>query len=336
MRMLLAGTERLNLPRYTGRRCLHEVYYLRFADVGQKVGVWYRQTLLHQKQHPPEAALWMMLFDLADPNKNVAWQIGEPIGKARLERDIFYFEVAGGKLYHKGSHGEFQQGGSSVKWEFHWKPNAKTFFHLPSRLFYHIPFPKMKLLSPNADIRLSGHLQWGERRFEFNDVPAQQSHLWGKTHPTEWVWGHTNSFIGEEAFFEGLSARVRLGDRLLPPLTILRAVIAGREYRLNHMWQWRKNTSNAHVDRWHFEGEGRGARIVGDVFVDREHIVGVTYNDPDGSKRYCYHTESARLELFLYRRVRQDWVQKKRLQSQPAMAFEFATSKPLPDIPLKL
>ncbi len=334
--MFLAGTERHNFPRFKGRPPFYEVYYLRFTDVAQQVGVWYRQTLLATTKGKPVAGLWWILFDLADPSKSFAAHQQVPINQVRLEEDIFYFEVEGGKLYQKGTDGNCTLQGETIEWKFHWEPNHKAFCHFPSRLFYRLPFPKTKVLSPNPDLKINGHLNWGSRRFTFDQVPGQQSHLWGKTHAASWVWGHCNAFPNEAASFEGLSARVRVGNRLLPPLTLLRAVVGGEEYLLNRPWQWRRHRSVAQVDRWHFEGENRRSRLVGDVFVEPSQLIGVTYTDPDGSKRYCYHTESARLELTCYRRAKKEWLPERTLRSDPAMAYEFATSEPLADIPLKI
>lgn len=332
---LLAGTERLNLPRFFGKRRFFEVYSLRFNDPAQQVALWYRQFLLLRSTDVAEAGLTLVLYDLADPRQNKIYHKTTPLDEARIEDDIFYFSVAGGEFYQKGCHGELQQDGVRLNWELEWSPAERAFRHYPLRIFYKPVWPFAKIVSPNPDIRVSGDLNWGERHWHFDRIPACQTHVWGTHSAESWTWAQVNQFENDEAIsFEAVSGRVYLRDRLLPPITLLRIILHGKEYRLNRPWHWRSNISFPHVDRWHFEATSGGMRFVGEVFVDPKAVTGITYADPDGSARYVYRTESATLRLQIFRRDKNQWILERTYQSLPAMAYEFAQKEPVADVAL--
>lgn len=332
---LLAGTERLNLPRFFGKESFFEVYSLRFNDPKQKVAVWYRQSILLRRKKPAEAGLSIVLYDLEDPERNRICHQTRPLQEARIEDDIFYFSVAGGEFYQKGCHGQLTYEDEPIRWQFEWLPAERSFRHYPLRIFYRPLWPFAKIASPNPDVRLTGDLEWGARRLHFEKVPACQTHIWGRHSAESWTWAQVNQFEdNEDIVFEAVSGRVYLQGRLLPPITMLRIVLHGREYKLNRPWHWQGNISLPHVDRWHFEATSRGMRFIGDVFVDRKELTGFVYEDPDGSQRYIYRTESATLRLQIFRRDKKEWILERTYQSLPAMAYEFAQKEPVADVPL--
>lgn len=334
--LLLAGTEKFNLTRYTGQQRFYENYSLRFADPRQQVALWYRQSVRIAAGEDPEAILWFSLFDLASPDKSRHWKKTSPLEAARIEKDIHYFAVGGGELYHKGTHGETIFDDVPVKWQLTWTPAERAYRHLPRMITHRLPFPPVKIIAPNPDIQVTGELQVGEKSYHFDAVPGHQGHSWGPHLAEGWVWGQVNLFDGERrAYFEGLSGSLRWQGRTFPPLTVLRLHVDDKEYLFNQPWQWRNNTSNPHLDRWHFEGGGRRHRIVGDVFVHAAHLMGVTLTDTDGSKVYVYHTENAQLKVQLHTRRKGRWMLEHELLSQPAMAYEYATREPVSGVPLK-
>lgn len=335
--VLLKETERYNLPRFRGHAPFYEVYYLRFTDLKQKIAVWYRQTILAQAGKPAEAALWLMLYDLIDPTRSLAFRKATRFKEARLEKDIFYFEVLGGKLYHNGSDGAIETPTGPIRWQLSWQPNQEPFFYVPWRGIYWLPLAKTQVICPNPDLRIDGELSWGERHFHFKAVPGQQSHLWGSSHAPTWVWGHVNAFAAPEdkSYFEALAVTLKKFGRDIP-LTLFRFKHQGADYRFNSLTGLYQNRSHAGPTRWHLEGQSGTHRLIGDVFAEPEQSMGVTYTDPNGSKRYCYHTESARLELKLFKKGQSDWVPDLTLNSLPAMAYEWVTSEALAGASLKL
>lgn len=106
-------------------------------------------------------------------------------------------------------------------------------------------------------VAVSGHI--GDRELE--RAPGHVGHVWGRRHADRWRWAHASSVDG--SWVDILTAKVPC----LPELSF---------------WA---------TDR----GRGLGS---GDFVVeegDPGGFVGVTYTDPDGSTRICYHTETARL-----------------------------------------
>lgn len=42
----------------------------------------------------------------------------------------------------------------------------------------------------------SGHLQWGDKRYEFKDAPSYGEKNWGGGFPSKWHWVQCNTFDG--------------------------------------------------------------------------------------------------------------------------------------------
>lgn len=59
----------------------------------------------------------------------------------------------------------------------------------------------------------TGWIEWGDRKFEFHDVPSYVEKNWGGTFPKKWFWGQCNAFIDAG---DDLSLTVGGGRRYLP------------------------------------------------------------------------------------------------------------------------
>ena len=70
--------------------------------------------------------------------------------------------------------------------------------------------------------------------------------------------------------------------------------------------------------------------------TEPEQIVGTALINSDGTPRYRYRTETARLRLQVYEYKKREWKMTREYHSLPAMAYEFGTSKPLAEIPLRV
>lgn len=317
----------------------YEVYYLKFNFDDFRKAAWLRYTLLAPKKGlgEPSVSVWAMYFDREDPARNAAVKETYSTDQAVIDRDIFYFQILEeGAIYNNGARGRAGSGGHELSWDLQYQPNEATFRLFP-RIFYGLPFPKSKLLSPNWSIRPSGWIQTDAARHPVAGAFGCQAHIWGSQHAERWAWAHCNTFRGDAAVvFEALTAQIRVGKKLSPPMTLMALSLpGGRILRFTSMAHWFLNKSRYDSSSWELKGAGGHWRLIASVKNRPEQMVGVTYTDTDLSKLYCYHSETAafHLELYEYRggkfTLHQSW-------DSPVGAFEVVERAPLPEMKLFL
>ncbi len=325
--------ERANITRWGGGPGHYEVYYVKFNHRDSGTAFWIRYTLLAPLHGPAETAVWGIFFDAHAPSRNVAIKNSFPMSASEIKQDRFFFRVGEASIDHAGARGRVRDTRHVMEWDLGFGPVAAPFFHFPLGLMYRTPVPKTKVVSPNLSVRVRGRVAVDGRVYTCEGEPGQQTHLWGTKHAEQWTWASCNSFKEDDtAIFEGLSARIRLGTRPVPALTILLVRCAGREYRLNGLAGLFRNKSNSAFPVWRFAARQGSTRIEGRVGADTASFVGVEYTDPDGERLWCYNTEVADMELSLYDKDNAITT----LTSSHACAIEFADRVRLPDIPIRI
>lgn len=320
---MLSAREKSNITRWNGRQSpFYEVYYLKWSDPAQSVGGWMRYTILSSIKKPPEAAVWAMFFDAKDPSRNAAIKKTFPIKEARIERDFFYVGAGHSAVFDDGCRGDLSDDETQASWELKFTEKGEPLWYFP-RLLYKTAFPKTKFVVPYLSTKLSGEFTWNGRKIVLNDAPAHQGHLWGIEHGESWVWANANTFVEDPSFvFEGLSARIKLGDKPSPPLTLLFFQWEGELYACNSPKQWFTNKSAMDLDRWHFEATAGDLLFVGDYETSPERMVAVRYEDPNGSERFSHHTETANVRVQILRKSKAGWETVKVLTARNSAAFE--------------
>ena len=321
--MPLTPREQDNLTRWDeSKKGFYEVWYLKWNDPAQGIAAWLRYTLLAPLSRDPEVSVWGIFFDSKDPKKNVAIKKTYPLGDARIEREIFYFAAGPSAIFDSGARGELAEGQDKISWELKFENNALSLRPFPS-LLYLGNLPKTKLVAPYLSTKISGEFVVNDRSFSLQAVPAHQAHLWGTEMADSWVWGNCNAFEEDPDFcFEGLSANIKVGNRLSPPMTLLFFYWEAKLHRFNSPLNWVTNRSRHELDRWHFEAGMRGFRFVGDLFSRSEEMVGLRYEDPSGSSRFCHNTKVADLKIEVLREKKSGWECVKTFNASKTAAFE--------------
>ena len=144
------------------------------------------------------------------------------------------------------------------------------------------------------DLRVSGEVCIGGRRFELDGASAVLGHIWGATNrTTEWAWCHGHD-PEHGLLFEGLC--VRLGT--LPLLTTLGLWIGDEHVDLSHTRHLVRTRSRIDADRWSFTARRRGLRVEGEARLPTEGVASVRYLDPaDGQVRACRNSGHSRVSL---------------------------------------
>ena len=338
--------EEANITRFDGRKeGFYEVYFIEVQDADCASGLWVRYTLHSPKRGdgPPVAELWAMYFDREDPTKRRALKKTVPFKEARVGTDRFSLCFADAELTQTGCRGAIGEGDDRIEWDLTWGQD-KLLIHYPFDAMYSGPFPKAKVTSPHYDMRASGFYTAGDKRWDLDAVPGQQSHIWGTQHALRWIWCHCNTFAEDEtAVFEGLSAQVKVGPITAPPLTFYSLHYKGRDYIFNAPKQMaRTNESRTdatehpkasyRVCKWIVGGGDEELRFRGEVWGDIEAYVGVRYTDPSGRKLVCSHNKVAFAKIEIMRRDEGDaWRVVDTLTSK-GVALEFVGSDPDPRV----
>ncbi len=336
---MISQAEKDNIMRWEGRRGHYEVYYIKFNHRSSQTGYWLRYSLLSPLQGEVLAEVWGIFFDPQNPNRNLALKETFPISEVQFSRERFYFRIGASSLFHTGAKGELKKYGDSLRWDLKFdslhppRMGQETFHHFPHNIMYQASLPKTKVLSPNFDIRVSGRIEVNGQAYECQGEPGQQTHIWGTKHAERWTWGHCNVFIEDPSgIFEGLSAQIKIGGWITPPLSPIYIRWNGQEYFMNGLIRCLRNASNTELPMWKFETKTGSLTFSGEMKARVEDFVGVEYTDPDGEKLWCNNTKVADLAITILNKGEKIGT----LTSNKAAAFEVVTRAKDPRIPIRI
>src|SRR3954447_13194891 len=321
-----------NAPRWDGGPGFYEVWYLTLTDRGSGVGAWIRLTLLSpvEGRGAPTASLWFLVMDPA--GTPFARKATFPASELDLSASPFRVAVGGARLDGRGMRGGFED----VAWDLRWDEPGGAHAHVHPAL-ERLGIAKTVLTLPHADFAVHGTLRWGDRELELDGARGGQAHLFGTKHAQRWAWVHANDLETREGeprpgdFVDGVSVYVPRFGGQRGPFTPFVGRVAGHELTARSPARVVTNGSRFTLTGWEFElAAGRGRRVLGEVDAPREHLAGVTYEDPDGDHAYCYNTEIATLRLHVFERGEHV----ETLVAPGRAHFEYAQREPLPDVPL--
>ena len=332
-------TEQDNIAVWDGRsRGWYEVWYYKLNDPAAGTAVWLRSTILVPLlgHGEPVAELWAIAFDKNDPAWNCAFKRRTPLAGATLGRDAFSVAIAGATLTQTASRGAIGDGAADgIAWDLSVTPAAATFRHFPSALMYRLPFPRTKVLAPNLSCTYTGTVTVKGRTLAFDRAIGHQAHIWGTKHAARWAWANCAAFDDAPeggAVLEALTAQIKVGGRLAPPLTVLCLRCGGEELLFNALRNLATNRSAYDLTRWDLEGENAAHAVRASITNDPRDMVGVGYRDPDGETRVCHNTKVAGVTVSLYEKARGGRRLLRTLASKAACAYEVVEPSAAPGV----
>lgn len=282
----------------------YEAFYIQCNDPVSGMAWWFRYsiTIPQKGRGHPYAALWAVQFDQSGTLGPIAMKHICPITHYRFEKDRFILYIEDGFLTNSHATGRIKHGDRSLAWDIQWTPVDSVFVHYPD-LLYKTPFPKSKVVSPHWATTGGGFIRWNQGEFFLSDALIHVGHVWGTSHSDKWCWIHTHGFEEDPtAVFEGLFVPIA-GAFGMSMCWFQQGGSFSRFTNFGFNWQL-KRFLNDH--RWDIKLSDSKFNLAGSVDVDPTHVAGLTYHDPDGSRRFCYNSKIADLRLQVKDKVNND------------------------------
>lgn len=286
---------RMNLayPQWDGRRGWYEVYFVIVTDPVQRVALWLRWLLMapHARDVVPTVSLWAMGNVRAAERfayKDMHWS-GAQVSAAVWQSLVL--PITAQTAYAR-------IGGGALIADLRWEPTAAPMALYPHPWMYTGGFPKSKSTSPVTRATATGTVQWQGHTVALTDATVSVGHFWGAQMAECWVWAQAPSVTWADADsvgdpFEAFTARIALGPGRSPLLTL--AALGGAGPRWTQPIGWVRQQSCWTGTCWQVTAR-RGAAVLDyTCTADPATIIGVTYVAPDGSRRYCYHSDAAQI-----------------------------------------
>lgn len=277
------------------RQGFYEAYYVQVNDPVSGMAWWFRYSILVPKKGKgtPYAALWAVQYDQSGARGPIAMKHIYPISHFRCEKDRFILYIEDGFLTGSHATGKIKHGDRSLSWDIQWVPIDNNFIHYPE-FWYKMPIPRTKLVSPNRATTGGGFIRWNEGEFYLKDALIHVGHVWGASHSKRWVWVRSHGFEeNPTVVFEGLWIPI-VGSFGVSMCWLNLDGELTRMTNFGNSWQLKNmQSSNA----WGLNASNPKFGIDGEVVIDPSRIAGITYHDPDGSRRFCYNSKVATIRM---------------------------------------
>ena len=317
-----------NATRTRARSGTYEVWYLTVSDPDKRQGYWIRYTSFNparrEARDEAHCALWAFRFDHDDPSANWGAKQSFPLEEMQVQSRPFVLRLGGGLLAHDGCSGEVRSERGTMSWDLRWDSRERPF-----------PFirPPWDAVSSFANvgsqpaIKVFGTIDVNGKRAHLEHLPGGQQHTWGSSHALEWNWGYAS---GHDFWLDGGTSRVRsrLGGELTG--TAVGAHVREQRFLMNGLGRVLRTRGPIAPDSWAAEAKLGPRRLHVQITPRRSDLIGVTYADPRGGSRVCYHTEVADLEL----RLTQGEEVLARIRRPASAAFEYGAESPVPGLPV--
>ncbi len=318
-----------NAPRCQDRKGTYEAWYVTVSDPGARKGFWLRYTTFNPALEAgieAHSALWAFAFDRDHPEGNWGGKVTYPLHALRTSSRPFGLRLAGAALDRDGCAGQIHTERGSATWDLRWESREPPFPYLR---------PRWQALSSVANIgahpalNVSGTVEVNDRVHRLAAANGGQQHTWGSSHALAWNWGFAS---GAGFWVTGSTLRVRSRVGRVLTGTAVGAYASEHRFLFNGPVQVLRTRGPISPDGWKATARLGARSLHVTVTPRREDLIGVTYDDPRGGSRYCYHTEVADLELRLARGS-----ETLASVNRPASAaFEYASETPLAGVPLTI
>jgi hypothetical protein len=275
-----------------------ESYFIKLNDDSGQKALWLKATILAGPDRAPLAEAWAIAFDRQVGHAAVKQVV--PHSEARFGAHDLDLSVAGIEMSEGKTRGAIASGEHRIEWDLVFDTGGPPLVPYPHPKMYEGPLPSQKLVSPHPDSKFSGSYRVDGREVKVEAWRGMQGHNWGKRHTELYAWGHVNQWDdAEDLLLEGVTARVKMGPILVPPLTLVCVWHKGRRYELNDTKTLLKAKGSISPGVWRFHSRSKEAEIEGELRAENSETAGLYYENPNGEMTYCLNSKIAHAELTL-------------------------------------
>ncbi|MBS2011394.1 MAG: hypothetical protein JST00_00670 [Deltaproteobacteria bacterium] len=308
-----------------------ESYFLKLVDPEGRRALWLKATILvHEGGAPRVAEAWAVTFDR--DGRPFAVKHTSPLDQASFSRDGLDVRVGDLRITPGHVWGRVESAGRMVACDLRFTMGTAPLVPFPSERMYETKLPSSKLVSPHPDSTFTGSYTTSSGdEVLVRGWRGMQGHNWGARHAELYAWGHCNQWDGgeDDLVLEAVTARVRVGPVLAPPLTVVCVRHRGVRYDFNAPLELIRargtlvcpsERAPSESARWSFSAKSSIATVTGEMWAEPRDFAGLGYENPDGAMTHCLNSKLARARLRLSVKGRSDVETMTR-----AAAFEIGT-----------
>lgn len=290
----------------------YEVWYWKLNPIDVDWSFWFRFTIL--KNNTKNVAEVWGIFSKKDyingHNKllNIAVKETFPIEKCHYHSLDNSITLHNNFVDFTSSRGHIKGEEKQLKWDLNLIPTApQASYNFVPYLLWKTGIVKNYAVTIHEKILCNGTIEVNQESVQVNNALGMQGHLAGLKQGHSWAWAHSCIFNDEETgeavpiIIDVLTARARLGNKMAsPPLTTLFLYYEGKIYSLNSIRSILNIQSKYIPLFWEFRTNTDDIQLSTTIEADPSLVVGVLYEDTDGSPLYCYNTKMATMKLVIY------------------------------------
>jgi hypothetical protein len=271
----------------------YESRFIRANHPERPQALWLRETLLLPTAGEPVADVWVMVFD-PEGAGNRALKQPYPIDAAVYDYDDWTARIGATSIDDHSAEGVVTDGNRSARWNLRITPGSEDAVKLLTDRGYKARFPTAKTMVRHPLAQFDGQLELDDVRVVVGGWTGSVNHNYGQRHTPAYAFGQVCGFDdAPDSSLEIVTARAAIGPVLTPAATLFVFRHAGQEFAVRSMAGSLHTHGRYRPFSWSF-GAGVGERMIeGEITVDPEDVIGLTYTDTDGGSKFCYNSAIA-------------------------------------------
>jgi|GEM_PF-1412277 len=194
--------------------------------------------------------------------------------------------------------------GKKAEWDLELKMTGMIYAHFDKLWFYRGFFPKKKILTADCFVEYEGRIKTPEGDWQ-GHWRGMNGHNWGKEHAYQYAYTNCNEFLDEgkfidEAFFDGFSAKIKIGPIVTPYLSAGSLFYKGKWYNFNRvMGSWKHDVHELVKKVYHVTFISNDYQM--DVSINGQEAVWVTldYDHPTRKVSQVHNCKHAKGKIRL-------------------------------------